>query len=34
MSSAALRPATRDIKVDEVFPHSPEMLWKILTTPN
>ncbi len=33
MSSPALKPATRDITVDEVFPHSPEMIWKTLTTP-
>jgi uncharacterized protein YndB with AHSA1/START domain len=33
MSSAALNTATRDIEVDEVFPHTAEMLWKTLTTP-
>jgi uncharacterized protein YndB with AHSA1/START domain len=33
MSSAALEVATREIVVDEIFPHSPEMLWKTLTTP-
>ncbi len=34
MSSAALKPATRDIEVDQVFPHTPEVLWKTPTTPN
>ncbi|WP_114950763.1 SRPBCC family protein [Sphingosinicella terrae] len=34
MSSAALKPDTQDIVVDSVFPHSPEMLWKTLTTPD
>jgi uncharacterized protein YndB with AHSA1/START domain len=33
MSTAALESATQDIVVDEVFPHSAEMLWKTLTTP-
>ncbi|MBA3667448.1 MAG: SRPBCC domain-containing protein [Sphingomonas sp.] len=33
MSSAALKPATRDIRVDEVFSHTAEMMWKTLTTP-
>ena len=33
MSSAALEPVSRDIVIDEVFPHTAEMLWKTLTTP-
>lgn len=32
MKAAALKPATRDIVVDEVLPHAPEMIWKALTT--
>jgi uncharacterized protein YndB with AHSA1/START domain len=32
MSAAALKPDTRDIVIDEVFPHAPEMIWKTLTT--
>jgi uncharacterized protein YndB with AHSA1/START domain len=32
MNDAALKSATQDIVVDEVFPHAPETLWKILTT--
>lgn len=28
----ALKPATQDIVVDEVFSHAPETLWKVLTT--
>lgn len=32
MNDAALTSATQDIVVDEVFPHAPETLWKILTT--
>lgn len=32
MNNAALKSATHDIVVDEVFPHSPETLWKTLTT--
>jgi len=31
-AAAALKPATRDIVVDEVFPHAPETLWRTLTT--
>jgi len=31
MNDAALEPVTRDIVVDEVFPHAPEKLWKTLT---
>ena len=32
MTQAALKPATQDIVVDEVFPHAPETIWKALTT--
>jgi uncharacterized protein YndB with AHSA1/START domain len=32
MTDAALKPDTQDIVVDEVFPHSPETIWKTLTT--
>ena len=32
MSDAALKSATQDIVVDEVFPHAPETIWKTLTT--
>jgi len=32
MNDTALKPATQDIVVDEVLPHAPEMIWKILTT--
>ena len=32
MAEAALKPATQDIVVDEVFPHAPETIWKVLTT--
>jgi uncharacterized protein YndB with AHSA1/START domain len=32
MTDAALKPQTQDIIVDEVFPHSPETIWKTLTT--
>ena len=28
---AALKPDTQDIVVDEVFPHAPETIWKVLT---
>lgn len=31
MNITALKPATQDIIVDEVFPHAPEMIWKVLT---
>src|SRR3979490_1836730 len=34
MNDAALKPATQDIVVDEVFPHTPETIWKTLTTAN
>ena len=33
MTDAALMPATKDIVVDQVFPHTPAMLWQALTTP-
>lgn len=32
MNHAALNSDTQDIVVDEVFPHSPETIWKTLTT--
>jgi uncharacterized protein YndB with AHSA1/START domain len=32
MTVAALKPDTREIVVDEVFPHAPETIWKALTT--
>lgn len=32
MADAALKAATQDIVVDEVFPHAPETIWKALTT--
>jgi uncharacterized protein YndB with AHSA1/START domain len=32
MNDAALESRTQDIVVDEVFPHAPEMIWKVLTT--
>jgi uncharacterized protein YndB with AHSA1/START domain len=32
MNDAALEADTRDIVVDEVFPHAPETIWKTLTT--
>jgi uncharacterized protein YndB with AHSA1/START domain len=32
MNQAALKSATQDIVVEEVFPHTPEMIWKALTT--
>lgn len=31
MSGTTLKPVTRDIAVDEVFPHSPEKIWQALT---
>ncbi|WP_438035862.1 SRPBCC family protein [Sorangium sp. So ce204] len=33
MNSAAIVADSREIVVDEVFPHTPEMVWKTLTTP-
>lgn len=32
MNDAALKSDTQDIVIDEVFPHSPEAIWKTLTT--
>jgi uncharacterized protein YndB with AHSA1/START domain len=33
MSDAAIMADSHEIVVDEVFPHTPELLWKTLTTP-
>ncbi|CAN7198352.1 SRPBCC domain-containing protein [Rhizobium rhizogenes] len=32
MNDTVLEPSTQDIVVDEVFPHTPEAIWKTLTT--
>jgi len=32
MNETALKPVTQDIVVEEIFPHAPETIWKILTT--
>jgi uncharacterized protein YndB with AHSA1/START domain len=32
MTDAALKPATREIVVDEIFPHAADVIWKALTT--
>ena len=32
MNDAALKPGTQNIVIDEVFPHTPETIWKTLTT--
>jgi uncharacterized protein YndB with AHSA1/START domain len=32
MNVAALKSHTQDIVVEDVFPHSPEMIWKTLTS--
>jgi uncharacterized protein YndB with AHSA1/START domain len=32
MTEAALKSATHDIVVDQVFPHAPETIWRALTT--
>jgi uncharacterized protein YndB with AHSA1/START domain len=32
MTHAALKSATQDIVVDEIFPHAPETIWKTLTS--
>ena len=32
MSDAALKSDTQDIVVEEVFPHAPETVWKVLTS--
>jgi uncharacterized protein YndB with AHSA1/START domain len=31
MNHAALKPAAREIVIEEVFPHSPEAIWRALT---
>jgi uncharacterized protein YndB with AHSA1/START domain len=33
MNDAAIMADSREIVVDEVFPHTPDVLWKTLTTP-
>lgn len=33
MTQAAAKSDLRDIVVDDVFPHSPDVLWRTLTTP-
>lgn len=33
MNDLALEPVTRQIVVDEVFPHAPDAVWRTLTTP-
>jgi uncharacterized protein YndB with AHSA1/START domain len=33
MNDAAIVAGSRDIIIDEVFPHAPEVVWKTLTTP-
>jgi uncharacterized protein YndB with AHSA1/START domain len=32
MTKAAPKPLAQEIVVDEVFPHAPETIWKVLTT--
>jgi len=32
MNDAALKTGTQEIVVDEVLPHAPETIWKVLTT--
>ena len=32
MSDTDLNTATQEIVVDEVFPHAPETIWKLLTS--
>ena len=32
MTQAAMKTATQDIVIEEVFPHAPEAIWKTLTT--
>jgi uncharacterized protein YndB with AHSA1/START domain len=34
MTDAALKSATREIVVDETFPHTPETVWRTLTNPD
>ena len=33
MNDAAIATVSREIVVDQVFPHAPEVVWKTLTTP-
>src|SRR5580698_10824125 len=33
MNDAAIVAVSREIVVDQVFPHTPEVVWKTLTTP-
>ena len=33
MNDVATKVAIREIVIDQVFPHAPEMVWKTLTTP-
>jgi uncharacterized protein YndB with AHSA1/START domain len=32
MTETLLKPATRDIVIDEIFPHAPRVLWAVLTS--
>lgn len=32
MNDTAVKPATRDIVLEQVFPHAPETIWKVLTS--
>lgn len=32
MSEAALKSATQDIQVEQVFPHAPETIWRAMTS--
>src|SRR5262245_31557572 len=32
MNDTAAKSATREIVVEEVFPHAPEVIWRVLTT--
>ena len=32
MNDIATRPGTQEIVVDEVFPHAPETIWRVLTS--
>lgn len=32
MTDTIVQPATRDVVVDEIFPHAPETIWKTLTS--
>ncbi len=31
MNDAALKPDTQDIVFDEIFPHAPDAIWKVMT---